>query len=127
MKDTQRLWIPFSLPGQNEIIKACKGSFGKGRVYSAKKRQISAQIGLAIFASRLRPVPACAVHFTWHERTKRRDPDNITAGQKFVFDALVEAGVIPGDGWAHVKGISHDWATSERPGVWVFIEEREAK
>ena len=44
------------------------------------------------------------VRFEWHERTKRRDADNIASAKKFILDALVEMGVLPDDSRKYVKG-----------------------
>lgn len=47
------------------------------------------------------------VEMTWYCKNKRRDKDNIMAGQKFIFDGLVEANVIKNDGWAQIGDVSH--------------------
>ena len=44
------------------------------------------------------------MRFEWHERTKRRDPDNIASAKKFVLDALVKNGVLEDDSRKYVKG-----------------------
>lgn len=50
--------------------------------------------------------------------------DNVCgAGQKLVLDGLVAAGILPGDGWAHVRGLEHAFVVdADRPGVLVEIE-----
>lgn len=43
--------------------------------------------------------------FAFHERDRHRDPDGVSAGaRKIILDALVDVGVIPTDGAAHVGG-----------------------
>lgn len=44
------------------------------------------------------------VRFEWHERTKKRDADNIASAKKFVLDALVKSGVLEDDSRKYVKG-----------------------
>jgi Holliday junction resolvase RusA-like endonuclease len=44
------------------------------------------------------------VRFEWHEKTKRRDADNIAFAKKFILDALVKMGVLPNDSRKYVKG-----------------------
>ena len=44
----------------------------------------------------------------WHEKTKRRDCDNIQSSQKFILDALVKKGVLIDDSRKYVKQIYHD-------------------
>jgi Holliday junction resolvase RusA-like endonuclease len=49
---------------------------------------------------KIKPVKSISkLTFIWKEKTKRRDPDNISFGQKMILDGLVEAGVFPTDGW----------------------------
>jgi len=60
--------------------------------------------------------------FTWHEKDKRRDPDNVASACKFIFDGLIAAGVIDNDGWGQVAGITHKfvvdpWETGVEVGV----------
>lgn len=44
------------------------------------------------------------------EPNRRRDPSNFcSTAAKYVEDALVEAGVLPGDGWGGVLGFTHYW------------------
>jgi len=81
-----------------------------------------------LYLARLRPVVAAtrqcaplrpAFSFIWFERTQHRDPDNVRAGgTKLILDALVMAGVIPGDGAAVVDGFMGDtFVYGEREGV----------
>ncbi len=44
------------------------------------------------------------VRFEWHERTKKRDADNIASAKKFILDALVKGGVLEDDSRKYVKG-----------------------
>ena len=44
------------------------------------------------------------VRFEWHERTKKRDADNIASAKKFILDALVNMRVLPDDSRKYVKG-----------------------
>ena len=90
--------IPGRLPGLNEIIEAAR----KGHHVSRQlKRETEAIIGAAIMAGKPRVVKfdcPVSVWFRFYEPNRRRDYDNIEAGRKFILDALVDAGVIKGDG-----------------------------
>lgn len=44
------------------------------------------------------------MRFYWHERTKKRDADNIAFAKKFILDALVKNGVLADDSRKYVKG-----------------------
>lgn len=62
--------------------------------------------------------------FRWVEKDKRRDKDNIAFAKKFIQDALVKMGTIPGDGWKDVIGFIDLFDIDKKnPGVEVFILE----
>ena len=44
------------------------------------------------------------IRFEWHERTKKRDADNIASAKKFILDALVKSCVLVDDSRKYVKG-----------------------
>jgi hypothetical protein len=122
----QELWLPWTLPGLNEIIAAAKGSGGKGTAYARMKRQWGKDIALYIRSQGLKPVEAACLRFHWYEKDRRRDPDNIVAARKFILDALVDTNILPKDSQQHIKGFSDAWLVNKRrPGVLVEIEERE--
>jgi len=114
----QKIWIPFPLPGLNEII----GEARKNRFASAKQKKTYTD-SLVLICSQLKPCLAANFEFIWVCKDKRKDPDNLTAGQKYFFDALVKAKIFKNDGWKEVKSIKHRFEIGDRPGVLVFIEE----
>lgn len=60
------------------------------------------------------------------ESERRRDPSNICATAiKFIEDGIVEAGVMPNDGWGNVLGIRVHWLHREkhRPGIYVVMSD----
>jgi Holliday junction resolvase RusA-like endonuclease len=115
-----RITIPGELPGMNEIIAEAKRHFGQ---YSDMKAIYTGAVRHAAHGLPRVSEPVM-VTLHWYTRNKKRDPDNLSAGQKFVLDGLVEAGVLPGDGWRHIAGISHTFAVDKNmPRVEVDIEE----
>ena len=72
-------------------------------------------------------MPCVAVRFCWVERDRRRDLDNICAfGTKVILDSLQKEGIIAGDGWRNIKGITHDFFIDrEKPRIEVIIKEVE--
>ena len=117
----QSFFVPGPLPGMNEIVEASKQG-SKGRIYAAMKRDNTALVRLC--ARLLDPMSAAHVRLEWREPNKRRDPDNIRAGVKFVLDGLVAAEVLGGDGWSHVRSLADAFAVdADRPGVLVTLEE----
>lgn len=62
--------------------------------------------------------------FTWYCKDRRKDKDNVIAGQKFVFDGLQKAGIIEDDGWKQVGNISHEFKIDKKnPRVIIEIIE----
>lgn len=63
--------------------------------------------------------------YTWYEPNKRRDKDNISSfGRKVIQDALVQCGVLEGDGWKHVAGFSDRFEVDKtNPRIEVLIRE----
>ena len=107
----------------NEIIKAAKGAGGTGRAYSRMKAKQTDAIAWAALAAKL-PRFTVPVHiaFRFVEKDRRRDPDNVAAGaRKMILDGLVLAGVLKGDGWAHVAGWTDTFEVGDQPGVSVTI------
>lgn len=116
--------IPGKLPGMNEIIAAAKKGKGKYQPYSIMKREYGAMI--TYLAKKLPKRNKVNITITWYEPNMRRDIDNISAGQKFILDALVKAGVIENDSQKYVKRITHDFEVDkENPRVEVEITEVE--
>jgi len=111
--------IPGRLPGLNEIVAAAKSHFG---AYAKMKHEHTTAI--AWIAKKLPTYKRVALVITWYEPDRRRDPDNIMAGQKFILDGLVMAGVIPDDSQKHIQGIVHRFDTDKKnPRVEVEIIE----
>ena len=79
------------------------------------KRQAEEQVFAAIKQSRLGKIPTpCIMKYTWYERDRRRDLDNISSfGRKCIQDALVKAGKLGGDGWDYIAGFSDDFVVDK--------------
>lgn len=101
--------IPNRLPSLNEYINACR----RNKYTGAKMKQESEE--LVKWAIRLHKAKgnltnvagSFIVDFEWSERTRKRDPDNVSAfGKKVILDALQVTGVIQNDSPKYVKGFS---------------------
>lgn len=101
-KQIGKFVIPWRLPGLNEFIASMNRTRYQGNELkrnTEKDIALCAEIGLDYD----KPY-SCAVHLNIHfvESNHRRDYDNIMTGQKFILDALQQAGVIEDDDQAHV-------------------------
>ncbi len=125
-------FVPGPLPGMNEMIAAAKvkliprGSRKRncGTKYDQMKREWTEAVCRICEASNLPQMEKITVEFLWIEKARRRDPDNITAAKKFIFDGLTMAKVIKNDGWAEIgHGWDHRFAVDKKnPGVIVTIQ-----
>lgn len=112
--------IPGELPGLNEIITAAKCHFGS----YATMKEVNTDAVCWMVKQAPKLVNPIEVAITWYAKDKRRDPDNVMAGQKFIFDGLVKSGIIPNDTWRYVKGITHRFEIDRKnPRVEVEIQE----
>lgn len=115
---TYKITIPGRLPGLNEIIEA-----NRINRFAGAKQKKDAQKLIKLCARNL-PVltEPVKLEYLWIEQARRRDWDNIMAGQKFVQDALVDAGKLTNDGWANIILVRHDFAVDkDNPRVEVTI------
>ena len=105
----QRFIVPGPTPSLNEIIAAAKVRYGGrgGGAYSKMKRTWTERIAGIIKKKRIKQIPGqFSIKITVHEKNRRRDPDNISAGAfKFILDALVMTGTIVDDSQKYVKSL----------------------
>lgn len=104
--------IPMKLPSLNEYIYACKVQRGRWNKGNEMKRSVQRDIEpylkkLGVFNNGVR------VSFTWIEKDKKRDLDNVCFAKKFILDAMVNGGVIPNDNARYVKGFIDNFGYSK--------------
>ena len=118
--------IPGSLPGLNNLIEAERAHRQRG---AALKRDAQMLVEYELSGQIDRPLrEPVTMHYTWVERDRRRDKDNISSfGRKVIQDALVRAGTLRGDGWAEIDGFSDVFQVDrDNPRIEVEIVEMEA-
>ncbi len=118
-----KLVIPCRLPGLNDYIDAER----RNKYLGAKMKREAEEVIILAAKTQLRGVKLTrpvTMHYTWYEKDKRRDKDNITFGRKLVQDALVKAKILRNDGWGEIDRFYDDFAVDPKnPRVEVVIEE----
>lgn len=119
------LTITGTLPNLNDYIAAERTNRHKG----AKMKADSGNVVAAAIRQCLKGVrieKPVYMEYTWVEKNKRRDLDNISSfGRKVIQDALVDAAVLKDDGWKHVVGFSDRFdVDKENPRIEVRIIEK---
>jgi Holliday junction resolvase RusA-like endonuclease len=114
------------MPGFNELIAAAMthGFRKKGKVYNTYtyiKKLWTNRVCAAILENNICAVDKVFVFMIWFERNKRRDPDNIAAFMKFIFDGLQKAKIIKNDGWKEIVGWENTFEISDKRGVKVRL------
>lgn len=119
-----KLIIPGRLPGLNEITDAARTS----KYESANmKKAYTELVAWCAKSARLPHFDRVDLVFTWYEPNRMRDKDNIMAGQKFILDGLVTAGVLTNDGWKQIGDITHRFRNDKHnPHVEVELIEIKA-
>lgn len=103
-KYSARLVIPRRLPCLNDYTKANN----KHRLSASEmKKDTQQHITDHIILCKLKPINSkVIIHFTWVEKNKKRDKDNIAFAKKFIQDALVNYGILNNDGWRNIEGFT---------------------
>ena len=117
--------IPARLPSLNEYIDACRANRYKGaKLKTDTEEVIALAILQALQSGELRrPTPPIRLAFTWHEKTRRRDADNIASAKKYILDAMQHVGIIPNDSRKYVTGFTDEIVDDSRDFVEVRISE----
>ena len=119
-----KLVIPGTLPSLNEMINYSKTN--KFKYVKMKDDAIATVSWLA--KKQLGNVKIKKADFiiTWYCPNRRKDKDNISAGQKFIFDGLQDAGILSNDGWQEINSFEHRFEIDKvNPRVEVEIREVE--
>lgn len=111
--------IPMKLPSLNEYIALCRYNRYKA---AAEKKDVQADI--TIFLNKLpRLKTPIKINFTWVEKDKRRDLDNVCFAKKYILDCMVNLNKIEDDGQKYVIGFADVFEHGKETKVIVEIEE----
>ena len=115
------------LPSLNEVINANRGNYYQGNSLKHKvQKSIGVCIEKAVSDGTIKQVKSYPVmiDFEWHERTKKRDADNIASAKKFILDEMVNQGIIKNDSRKYVKGFTDEIVDDKADFVIVTITEK---
>ena len=124
MKELGHFIINTKLPSMNDVINENrKNKFAGANLKKSIEEAIIWFISTAK-GKTLEPIKQpCEIHITWHEKTKRRDVDNIQSSQKFILDALQKSGILIKDDRRYVKQVHHNIVNSASDYVVVHLFE----
>lgn len=112
------------LPSLNEVINENRTNrYAGAKLKKDIEKTICTDIRKAVMTGSLGVIEKpCTVHIQWHEKTRRRDADNIQSSQKFILDALVKCGIIKNDSRKYVTQIYHEIVDGNENMVIVNLE-----
>lgn len=118
------LTIPGKLCGLNDYIAAERTNRHKGAKMKADNGNIVA-VAIRQCLRGVRIEKPVYMEYSWFEKNKRRDLDNISSfGRKVIQDALVDAAVLKDDGWKYIVGFSDSFEVDKKnPRIEVLIKE----
>lgn len=113
------------LPGLNEYIKDINNNRFKGnKLKQNTEEMISSGIYAALLRKTLKRVSVPVyISFFWHEKTRRRDPDNVVFAKKFILDALQKCGILHNDCQKYIKGFKDEIVYDGEDFVYIEIFE----
>ena len=122
-----KFFIPGRLPGLNDYTAANRYN----RYAGAKMKKDTEEIVITCIKNDLKGLEIkkpIFMRYTWIEKNKRRDLDNICFARKFIQDSLVEVGVLENDGWKNIVGFEDCFKVDkDQPGVLVEMVEFDEK
>jgi hypothetical protein len=108
-------------PGWNECIKYAKmGTYGL--VYANKKKEYTQAVRKAVRGLCPFVFEYVDIHALWIEPNRRKDPDNVACGIKFILDAFILERIILNDGCKQVKSITHNFEYWDRRKVEITLK-----
>lgn len=121
MNEIAKLRIDEKLPSLNDYI----GKINRNKHIGNKfKHDVQQRINWYIKASKLKPIK-CKVDLEihWHEKTRRRDSDNIYSASKYILDSLQEMDIIENDSQKFIRHIFNYLIQDKRDYVEIIFHE----
>jgi Holliday junction resolvase RusA-like endonuclease len=126
-KSRHYLRIDQKLPSLNDYINECRKHWSKGAAFKRDTEEvISWYIRNAKREGALAPMTGTvSLLIVWHERTRKRDTDNVQSAAKYILDALQGMRIICNDSPKYVDQINHQIERGTADFVEVFFYEAE--
>lgn len=111
------------LPSLNDYVNVCRRNKYQAADYKSNiEESIGWDIRQALTKGELKPVTKqCDLYIEFHEKTRRRDTDNIQSSTKFIQDAMVKQRILPNDNRKWVNQIYHKVIDSDEDCAYVYI------
>ena len=114
--------INMKLPSLNEYVRANR-TVSRG-YYAGAKMKNEVEEGIMYSLARLPKITKPVfIRFTWIEKNRKRDKDNIAFGKKFILDAMQKSGQLDNDNWKWIRGFSDSFELGDDYKVILEIEE----
>lgn len=122
MKIKQVLEIDCILSSMNKVIQANRSNRYVGAKIKKKNTEL---VAWSCKAQKIKPFKnKINLNITFYCKDRRTDKDNIISTTKFILDGLVEAGVIPNDGWNEIGNLNYYFDIDKKqPRTIVEMEE----
>lgn len=112
-----KITIPTGLTTLNEYVNAERRNRYIGAKIKHQQTDICRQFVQSAMAKGVRFNWPCTLHFTWHLKNKRKDPDNVAFAKKFILDGMQQAGFAENDNAKYITGFVDDFAYDGYEGV----------
>ena len=116
--------VQAKLPSLNQYINACRlNKFAGAKFKRDTEKIIEDAIDIYLDHEQLHSVDEpVKIRFDWHEKTMRRDADNVASAKKYILDAMQTKNILPNDNRQYVKGFYDDIIDDDENYVLVEIK-----
>lgn len=120
-KKNMVITIPGELTDLNKFINSQRTNRYAGAKLKKENTEKCCYAFLMAKATGLRVTTPINLKITWYCKNKRKDPDNVAFGVKFILDGMQEARMIENDGFNEIKEIHH-WFAIDKDCPRIEIE-----
>lgn len=122
-KAAQKITIVGKIPSLNEYIEACRRN-----AHCGARLKYKIEAGIIPQLCKLKKIEnPVHITFIWHEIDKRRDKDNVSAGKKFILDAMQKSGKLINDNNNYITGFTDLFEYGAKENAVTLIIESEVK